>query len=199
MSRPRRRNTSAPKPDIDLDEAQRFLDVLEPGSVSFTFQTFPDKNDAAQQFALTCVLHGSLNEHSKALASLNRRGAGIFVMVNEGDGKVHPGSKTCRTASNVIRIRAVFVDLDGSPLDPVLKAAVSPSIIVASSPGRWHAYWLLEDCPLDLFKPIQTALADKFSADPKVTDLPRVMRLPGFLHQKRDPFMTKLVDTTEQE
>lgn len=54
---------------------------------------------------------------------LQQRGAGAFVMVDEGgDGKG-------RYASNVTRVRAHFVDLDGAPIEPVL-AAVRPHIVV---------------------------------------------------------------------
>jgi hypothetical protein len=43
---------------------------------------------------------------------LNREGAGVFVTVNETDLKG-------RTAKNITSVRAVFVDLDGAPLEPV--------------------------------------------------------------------------------
>ena len=192
-------NKAAPSPMVlepDLEEARRFLNLLDPGG-RFTFQTFLDKKDVQKFGKLSRVLHGSLDEHATTLVSLNDQGAGVFVMVNEGDGITHDGNRTCRSAKNVIRVRAAFVDLDGSPLEPVLKARVAPSIIVESSPMRWHAYWRLDDCPLDRFTPIQTALAERFAGDPSVSDLPRVMRLPGFIHHKHDPFMTRIVDINE--
>ena len=158
------------------------------------FQAIVDKKGAPHDGKLNRVAHGSLEEHADMLISLNLQGAGVFVMVNEGDGVTHAGNKTCRTIKNVVRVRAAFVDLDGSPLDPVLVAPVPPSIIVESSPNRWHTYWQLHDCPLEQFKPIQIALAEKFGGDPSVNDLCRVMRLPGFIHQKHDPFMTRIVD-----
>ena len=178
----------------DLIEARRFLDQLDPNG-QFTFQTVNDpKVGQKKRHDLANVFHGTLEDHDQALIDLNRQGAGVFVMVNKGDGKVHAGNKTCRTNKNVIRVRAAFVDLDGSPLDPVLEAKVLPSIIVQSSAGRWHAYWRLDDCPLDRFKQVQSALAKKFAGDPSVNDLSRVMRLPGFLHQKGEPFMTRIVN-----
>ena len=178
----------------DFEEAWRFLELLDPEAGQFTFQTFPDKKDESGVGGLTRVLHGFFHEHANTLASLNRDGAGVFVMANAGDGVIHPGNKTCRTIKNVIRVRAAFVDLDGSPLEPVLAAPVAPSIIVESSSGRWHGYWGLDNCPLEQFKPMQIALAEKFGGDPSVNDLCRVMRLPGFIHQKHDPFMTRIVD-----
>ena len=150
----------------------------------FTFQTFDDSPHKSP--ALSRILHGTLREHAATLAGLNERGAGVFVMVNAGDGKG-------RKAGNVQRVRALFADLDGSPLAPVRAATLPPHCIVESSPGRWHAYWLLSDCPLDRFKPLQQAMAERFDADRKVCDLPRVMRLPGFDHRKGEPFASRIV------
>lgn len=48
-------------------------------------------------------------------------------------------------------------------------------------------------CELAQFGPAQKALAEKFGGDPSVHDLPRVMRLPGFLHRKGEPFCSRIV------
>ncbi len=174
----------------DLSQAGRFLDALDPAGI-FTLQTFDD-DKVRKDTRLAQVRHGRVDEHVDWLVGLQRRGAGVFAMVNSGDGIVHPGSKTCRTAKNVIAVRALFVDLDGAPIEPVI-AARKPDIVVESSPGRWHAYWLCWDCPLDHFKARQLQIAEKFGGDRKVIDLPRVLRLPGTYHLKGRPFMTRLV------
>ena len=172
------------------DEAEQFLKLLDPQGV-FTFQTFDDAKAKKDQ-RLNRVLHGSLDQHADALTELNSRGAGVFVMVNLGDGVVHGGAKTSRTTSNVLAVRALFADLDGAPLEPVI-ATLHPDIVVESSPKRWHTYWLTDDCPLTEFRHHQQLIASKFGGDPKVIDLPRVMRLPGFLHQKGEPFLTRVI------
>ena len=173
---------------VDLEVATRFLKLLEPEG-QFTFQTFPDATGGT---ALAVVRHGAFDVHAEELRHLNDRGAGVFVMVNAGDGTIHPGSRTCRTAANVLRVRALFVDLDGAPVEPVLRAAAPPDWVVGSSHGRWHAYWRVDDCPLNLFPCAQLALAVKFSGDRTVRDLPRVLRIPGFVHRKATPFLSKL-------
>jgi len=175
----------------DLDQAENFLNLLDPNGV-FTFQTFDDRKDQKVS-ALPMVYHGTLRELQAKLTTHQSYGAGIFVMVNKGDGIAHAGSKTCRTAANVIAVRALFVDLDGAPLAPVLACRCQPDIVVESSPGRYHAYWLTSDCPLSEFTQRQKQLAEKFGGDPSVCDLPRVMRVPGFWHQKSAPFMTQIV------
>ena len=175
----------------NYEMAKAFLQALGQGDDVFTFQTFSDQKSTGGIFPK--VLHGTLERHFDELARLNEAGAGIFVMVNKGDGIVHEGFKTCRTKASVTAVRAQFVDLDGAPLAPLMEAKRPPDIVVESSPGRWHGYWLGIDCPLDAFKSVQQALAQKFGGDIKVCDLPRVLRLPGFYHQKQEPFMTRTV------
>ena len=173
----------------DLLQAQRFLDYLDQEG-TFTFQTFDDKK--RKQGVRAKVLHGSLRQHAEELTHLQQAGAGVFVMVNAGNGIIHPGKQTCRCTENVVRVRALWIDLDGSPLEPVL-AAHHPDIVVESSPERWHGYWLTNDCPLDQFSDCQLRIATKFKGDPAIKDLPRVMRVPGFWHQKHTPFQTRII------
>lgn len=168
---------------VDQSSAQRFLCALDSSGI-FSFQTFDDDKNRKNQ-TLARVLHGTFVEHAAALTDLNRRGAGVFVMVNQGDLKG-------RTATNVNKVRALFVDLDGAPLDPVMNCTMPPHIIADSSFGKYHAYWLVSDCGLADFKPLQQALAAKFGGDKSVNDLPRVMRLPGFYHCKGEPTLMTL-------
>ena len=53
-----------------------------------------------------------------------------------------------------------------------------------SSENKWHVYWCIDDAPLSAFGGTQKKLSELFGSDPAVCDLPRVMRLPGFPHQK---------------
>lgn len=177
-----------PKSQIDSSEAKTFLTCLGKGEI-FTFQTFGEANKGDR--TLSKVSHGDIYQQYSALAQRNTRGAGVFVMVNEGDGKG-------RKKENVKRVRAVFVDLDGAPLEPVTQATLKPHITVESSPGRYHAYWLVDGLPLDAFTTTQIALANWFNGDPAVKDLPRVMRLPGFLHHKNEPFRTRILTLEER-
>lgn len=165
------------------DDAAWLLDLIA-GSGCVTFQTFDDSKSGRK--GLTRVLHGSLAQNAAVLSALNDRGAGVYFMVNGGDGKG-------RKAANVRTVRALFVDLDGSPLQPVLDGPLKPHATVESSPGRFHAYWLVTGISLEQFGKLQSAIASMFGGDPKVKDLPRVMRLPGFLHLKGEPFACKVL------
>lgn len=170
-------------PKQNLVMARKFLDLLGRAE-NFTFQTFDES--PKKQRNLARIYHGKLEQHAETLIRQQSEGAGVFVTVNETDGKG-------RAAGNIVRVRALFVDLDGSPLEPVTKHVIQPSITVESSNKRFHAYWLTDECPLAEFKPAQQRLSSQFGGDRSVCDLPRVMRLPGFLHQKAEPFLTHII------
>ena len=166
-----------------LADGGRLLAVLA-GDSRITFQTFDEK--PIKHGGLVRIFHGPLAQHADALASLNRDGASINFMVNEGDGRARRGP-------NVVRVRALFVDLDGAPLDPVLSGPLHPHAVVQSSPGRFHAYWLVDGVGLEDFTPLQKSLAAKFGGDRSVHDLARVMRLPGTMHHKHEPTPCELL------
>ena len=170
----------------NLDEARHFLDAF---GGAITFQTF---DDTKQNPKLARILPGSLDDHAKTLADINAAGGGIYFAVNEQLG-------TGRNAESTKRVRALFADLDGAPLKPVRDFFLPPHIIVESSPGKFHAYWLVKNCPLAVFADMQKAIARRFNSDPKVCDLPRVMRVPGFCHRKGEPFPTWVIEFNEME
>lgn len=177
--------------NIDVKMAISYLYRLAPGNSDFTFQTFDDSHLKSR--AKASVLHGTFDQHADELIYLNNCGAGIFVMVNKGDGIIHQQNKTCRTNANVVSVRALFADADGTPIEPILAKCPAPHILVESSPDKWHIYWLTNDTKLEEFKPRQVAIATALGTDPAVNDLARVLRVPGFYHQKHQPFMTRLV------
>lgn len=178
-------------PDVpDLNQARDFLNLLDAAAPDFTYQTFDDDQER-KNGGFAIIRHGALETHASELTRANKVGCGIFVTINETDGKGRKGE-------NIIRVRAFWVDLDGAPLDPVKAAPLPPHFLVESGgAARWHAYWLVEDCPLDQFRPVQKALAERFNSDPTVCDLPRVMRLPGFYHRKAEPRMVRLIRGTD--
>lgn len=171
-------------PRADRSVAGTFLDAL--GGGEFTFQTFDD-NTPRKDRRLVRVLHGTIDQYFTLLEHLNGRGAGIFVTVNRTDGKG-------RDRNNIVGIRALFVDLDGAPLAPAQRWALTPHLVIESSPNRFHVYWLVDrTVALTDFGAFQKKLAKLFGGDASVHDLPRVLRLPGFVHRKAEPFCTGIV------
>lgn len=165
--------------------AEKFLGLLDREVDGFTFQTFDDTGQKRKTLAR--VFNGSLAHYWNALWELNAQGAGIYVTINRTDGKG-------RSAKNIKGVRALFVDLDGAPLDPVMQYKLPPHFVIESSPGKFHCYWRVDDVALDQFKPLQKALAARFGGD-NVCDLPRVLRLPGMFHCKGEPFLSRIVST----
>jgi RepB DNA-primase from phage plasmid len=185
----------APPLNLDRMKADCFLRALAPESDRFTFQTFTDQKQLRDRHKaegrrdpLARVLHGGLSECWELLVQLSNAGAGVYVVVNETNFQG-------RTAADIIRVRAYIADLDGAPLDSLKRLKLRPHIITQTSPGRYHAYWLVQGAALDQYKDMQKRLAKLVDADENVCDLPRVMRLPGFPHQKQpdQPFMVEYV------
>jgi hypothetical protein len=184
-------NTADPRAPR-LAEAERFLTALDAEAESWCFQTF---DDSGKRGDLARVMHGDIADLFDTLDELNRRGAGVFVAVNE----VEPGAP--RTAPNVRRVRAVFADFDPpKTAAPPALYPLAPVLEVESSPGKRHVYWTVDGLELDLFEPQQRGIAAALGSDPAVIDPPRVMRLPGFRHQKDPtrPHLVRIVATDER-
>lgn len=150
----------------------------------FTFQTFDDNADRKDP-KLAHKFHGTLDMHANTLHALNAQGAGVYVTVNATDGKG-------RTKANITAVRALFVDfdtIDESRVARLTTLPVPPTVIVESSRGKHHAYWVVDGIALNEFSLYQKQLISYFTAkgdtpDKAVHDLPRVMRLDGFIHAK---------------
>lgn len=166
----------------DLEQAERFLNILDPTTKAFTFQTFTDRKDKPRPDTLAQIRHGTLEDCTDWLTTMNQAGAGVYVTVNETDGRG-------RKSENVTRIRTLWQECDRGD-EPDLP--VEPHIIVESSPGKHHRYVLVEGAPLDEFEPIQLRLVNDYGSDPNAKDRARVLRLPGFYHRK-DPNHPHLV------
>ena len=168
---------------IEYSEMSHYHSFISYFGDNITFQTFDDKGKNKK---LIKQLHGSLKQQFKTLWNLNKKGAGIFFCVNETDLEG-------RSTKNIKNIRAVFIDLDGTPLPQNFD--LQPHIIVNSSPNKYHCYWLVEGMLLESFSLFQEALANKFKSDPKVKDKPRVMRVAGFFHNKtKTPYPVKIIN-----
>lgn len=178
----------------DLQQASAFLAALDPSAITWTFQTFDDSESEPKRPELTTVRHGTLEQHAAWLASMNAQGAGVFVTINETDGKG-------RKSENITRVRAAFADFDKADTatpERLRADTLPPSITLESSPGKWHAYWLADDLKLDDFKPLQKEIIRRWGTDASVSDLSRVMRLPGFFHRKGEPRLVRLAEVTGQ-
>ena len=157
---------------VSKSTAEQFLTLLAEGAEEFTFQTFDD-NKSRKDPLLTKILHGSLDRHFDDLIDLNAKGAGIFVTVNETDLKG-------RSTANILDVRAIFQEADRSGV-PI--PTLPPHIVVETSQGKFHRYWLTDGGKEALaeYKAVMTTMVEQYGSDPNARDLARVLRLPGFI------------------
>ena len=173
----------------DLAAAHDFLKRLDPTTDTFCFQTFDDCKTPGhvKRRHLARTLNGTLEQHADELSRLSSQGAGVFVTVQATDGNG-------RRDGNITRIRAVYQEADapGAKVPPL-----AANIEVESSPGKFHRYWLItpETAPdADGFAGVMGRLVQDWDSDPNAKDIARVLRLPGFAHQKdpANPFMAQV-------
>lgn len=183
----------------NLEEARRFLRALDPRpGAAFHCQTYADekaKNDLSLARVVVVAL-GAPDEtlQLNRLASLNRRGAGVFVTPSDLLAKSDESGKPLRRREQYVRARAVVAD-DCGPECFQLR----PSLVVRTSADKLQAYWLLDldEPPLeeDRFKAIVLAATARSAGDPQCRPtLEHVFRLPGFHHQKdpANPFRSRV-------
>jgi hypothetical protein len=145
------------------------------------------KNKPNKKVTLNWDPEGTNVERLDSVRLLSERGEHVWLVANSGGQK----------GEDIRDIRAVFVDLDGSPIAPVLEWELEPHFIVETSPKRFHVYWIVDnEFPPSMFSEVQKALAKKFGGDPAVHDLPRLMRLPGTIHwgkPGKEPFVSRII------
>lgn len=148
------------------------------------YQTFGLKTE---QGSLPGIMYGTMAANIENLVRANNERKTVALMINDG---------TERNSSSVTRVTSVFIDCDGQKTTVVelLALPIVPDLIVESSPRNFHAYWLIKDCETTQFSAVMKALAAKLGSDPKVCDLPRVMRMAGTINHKYEtPFLTTII------
>ena len=186
-----------------LNRARNFLRLLDDrDGVEFEFRAIHPRWDGAAKIR---KLRGTLDECAADLTSLNRQGYGIFVTVNETDGK---GVKL----ENIVRIRAVWCDLDRpkpsdkrnpeqlSRVEEVIASVeaksplfpLAPSAIYRTSCGNYQAYWLSDGgMTEDEFTRVMAGIVEQYGGDNGAKDLARVLRVSGFYHTKAEPILVQ--------
>ncbi|WP_161601148.1 DNA-primase RepB domain-containing protein [Neoaquamicrobium microcysteis] len=178
------------QPTFDLDGARRHLSALtgEPDPV-VAFQLFSDADKTNTRLARG--LHGRLDDVLPRLTEAQRHGCGVFVSVNETDGRA-------RRKENMRHARALFLDMDGAPLPDTW--TVEPHLVVASSchdgVSKFQCWWFVQPTTKwDVWQKTERALVERYGGDPKCTLTTQVGRLAGFYHLKRPahPWQVRIV------
>lgn len=177
---------------INLKIAKRFLELFnhqtytlcrlsKKGMISFPCN--PSKIDQALEF----------------LDKENKTGSEIYFMVNEGSGELNEKKSACHSTKNVISLSSIFLDLELNTKEDPLPALndfcdnyfYKPSLIIETSPLRYHVYWLIVPESITKesvtkWKQIQALLHEKLSSDRTMTDISQILRIPGYTNVKKD-------------
>lgn len=179
--------------EVNYLDSELYLETLVGPSWETTIlvaQTFDDNSARRKQAALVAravgghakdpygkIHMGPWEKIRPGLTTLNKNGAGVFLTVNHTVGG--------RKVEHVQSIRAIWCEWDAPA--PMPEWPLSPHIIVESSPGKFHVYWLTEGVTAPDHARLMAAMVGKWGSDPNAADVVRVLRIPGFLHQKVDP------------
>jgi len=165
---------------IEVDLAV-FLAAFQTGP--YCLRTFSDQGKGfGKNYDVSSIKDIEAELHELNIQELQ----GIFFVVNKGGHK----------DADITTITAHFVEADDLSLEDqyqnLMAFSLPPSIIVKTRKSL-HGYWLIDDGEnpevLGKFKVIQQSLAAFFKGDPVIANPSRVMRLPGFYHQKQEPVL----------
>jgi hypothetical protein len=183
------------------------MDVL---GTAFTFlNRFPQQHHTFQVFKnhkpIDHAYHNSDSQECYAFLEKHLDNE-VFFMVNAGDGVTHPGKKTPRSQKSVTTLTACFIDTDSCPIEKVsayLKSiGLKPHMAIQTSPGKYHIYFLIAPIQANQdsirrWKAVQEALCyfsnpdrSPTGCDPSMKDFSRVLRVPGFTHEKSGKLST---------
>jgi putative DNA primase/helicase len=163
----------------DMGMAARFLHGLDPDADAFTFQT---RDDRGHNPELSYVLHGRLETCARRLQVLNHYGAGVFVTVNETNGRG-------RALQQIKRVRGVWQRNSGQGQPLPLK----PHLVVASHPYQYESYWRVAGLTVAQARAIQETLVTYYGSDQAAQDLTGALRVPGFYHWQDEPHWVRLI------
>jgi predicted P-loop ATPase len=178
-------------PPEGYPEFKKFLDVLTGGADQpLYFRCIHENKAEAGRATRERIVYDRTEWRSAfmAMKSWNADRYGIFIGVNAGTGFKDAEIQT---------VRSIFVDSDEADSDKAAAIreavlAAKPTLLVNTSGDKFHAYWLINDLPVAESPAVQKALAIKFGTDRSVINSARIMRVPGFLHQKSAPVRVTL-------
>ncbi|RLA23496.1 MAG: hypothetical protein DRQ62_06250 [Gammaproteobacteria bacterium] len=168
-----------------MKQARQYEQAIAPDETEVHYRTLPrvTGGKGARNH------HGNLDTVARELADRNALGFGVFFTINAGGTK----------AREITHPRAFYLDFD----KPCTRAELGlklarcpfpPTMIVESSPGKWHVYWIVDGCPVEVFTHYLKAFAAFMGSDHLAATLHQVLRVPGFYHTKGEPFQSRLAE-----
>lgn len=144
------------------------------------FRVFDDKKSGMFPGAKLSCECGKYKTIEETLKNHNRLDRGVFFVVNYGG----------QDDDAITRINAQFVEMDNCGFDEQMKkikAFPLPPSMIMKTQKSYHVYWFMDStAKVERFRTIQTQLVKHFDGDSMCVNESRVMRLPGFLHCKKE-------------
>jgi len=170
---------------------EQFIKTIK-GSGPYCVRTLPDipKTDHSKEnYNKNWTFQNERQLQNAIRGGLRRANShrnGVFLAVNNGD----------HCDASIHQVTAHFIDFDKVPMDEQLARleafGLPPSILDLPCRGL-HGFWLVKDGDVSHFRQIQERLIHFFGSDPTIKNESRLMRLPGFFHQKAAPKMVDVI------
>lgn len=163
---------------VDFELVEKFLCKF--GSQSLLVP-IKDRNKSETEIPLPARTVASSKASASKVFELNSDGDyGLFFGVNQSN------SATLRQDDNIVMARAIYID-DDQTGSRRTDFPIPPNIVVNTSPGKYHYYWLTSTDDMELYQRVQQCLVDDWNGDPNARDNARILRIPGTYHLKNDP------------
>lgn len=172
---------------MDNNSPKQFLSFF-PGNQIFASSTDRDipKDDPKYKLKSTPWHYsGEFDDVVKRLLSAQEDNRGIFFTVNELDQSLDEGKK--RTKKMFVRARAIWVEDDNKRDEHRADWPIQPNIVVNSSPGKYHYYWLTTTENPKEWENVMKRMVQDYGCDNQAKDIARILRIPGFNHCKGEP------------
>ena len=170
-----------PLPQVARPRPERGLLLLHQGQFQDAKRQATDPADPDDTPSVSPSTSSSGSINAAPVSSSHRTGSGLERPVARWT-----------TSSGFARSGPTSTGPTSTEAELHLPPDLSPTLVVQSSPGHFHLYWLVEDFPLAAFKAAQLKLAELTGGDMGVAKnaAQGVLRLPGYFHQKGEPFRT---------
>ncbi len=122
----------------------------------------------------------------------------VYVAMNPFKPELR-GKNVGRTKDNVAEIKRLYaeVDVDGEAVCNEILSSTNvppPNVVMESSPGKFQFIWNVSGLTKETAEPMLKAIAAKYKTDPAVSEVARVLRVPGLINRKyADAPVVKLV------
>jgi AAA domain/Primase C terminal 2 (PriCT-2)/RepB DNA-primase N-terminal domain len=177
--------TEATAEGVDVDarkQAELFLRTLDPTTDRHCFVAI---GETPARKGMVRELHGTLAELWPTLCELNKQGDAIYCTANGTDG-------TGRKAQNINKVRDIWCE-DDTGARHSKPLPIEPDLVVETSPGKAHLHIVADDLTPEDHRSAMASMVELYGSDPNAKDLSRILRVPGFLHQKGKPFLVSIV------